>query len=74
MQIYLEMLGEEIVLSPGHKIELLAEPVDGLLPLAFYYSDKGLQIYPHKADPDRNVRFKWKLIRPGYPTILSEYE
>jgi hypothetical protein len=66
------MLSEEVVLSPGHEVELLAMPTEGLLPIAIDYHEQGLQIYPHKAfDPDWHVRFKGKFIRAGFPQSLS---
>jgi hypothetical protein len=74
MTLYLEMLGEEIVLAPGHSIELLALPLKELLPLAISRVKGGLQIHPHKEfDPDWHVRFMGKVIRAGHPTILAEY-
>lgn len=75
MRLILEMLGEEVVLSPGHSIELLARQSADLLPLTVDYVDHGLQIHPHKEfDPDWHVRFRGKLIRAAHPTILSEHE
>ena len=75
MRIYLEMVSAEIVLSPGHAVELLAQPSDGLLPVTLDYMECGLQVHPHKEfDPDWHVRFKGRLVRAGHPTILSEYE
>ena len=75
MRIYLEMLGAEIVLSPGHAVELLARSGDGLLPVTIDYVEGGLQVHPHKEfDPDWHVRFNGKLIPAGYPTILSALE
>ena len=75
MRLYLEMLGEEILMSPGHCIELMARRTADLLPLTIDYVGDGLQIHPNKAyDPDWHVRFMGKLIRAGYPTILSEHE
>ena len=59
MTLYLEMLGEEVVLAPGHEVDLLALPHDDLLPLTISYVEGGVQIHPHKvADPDWHVRFK----------------
>jgi hypothetical protein len=73
MTLYLEMLGAEVILDPGHQIELLALPLDGLLPLSIDYVEGGLQIHPHKEfDPDWHVRFNGKLIRAGYPTIPAK--
>lgn len=75
MRLYLEMLGEEVVLSPAHSIQLLAMPSPDLLPLTIGYVKGGLQIHPYKeADPDWHVRFKGKVIRAGHPTLLSDHE
>lgn len=75
IRLFLEMLGEEVVLSPGHSVELLARQSPDLLPLTIDYVDGGLQIRPYKEfDPDWHVRFKGKVIRAGHPTILSEHE
>ena len=74
MTLYLEMLGEEVVLSPGHEVELLALPLEDLLPLTVSYVKGGLQIHPHKEfDPDWHVRFKGKILRAGHPTVLAEH-
>jgi hypothetical protein len=75
MRLYLEMLGAEVVLGPGHSVELLARPSEGLLPITVDYVDGGLQIHPHKEfDPDWHVRFKGNVIPAGWPTILSKHE
>lgn len=75
MRIFLEMTCEEVLLSPGHAVELLARPDADLLPLSINYVEGGLQIHPCRVwDPDWHIRFKGKLIRPGYPTRLSEHE
>jgi len=75
MSLYLEMLAEEVVMSPGHAVELLACPTDGLLPITIDWVEGGLQIHPHhEFDPDWHVRFRGKVIRAGHPTILSEHE
>ena len=74
MTLFLEMLGEEVVIAPGQEIELLALPLDDLLPLTIDYVEGGIQVHPHKEfDPDWHVRFRGKLIRAGHPTILSEH-
>lgn len=58
MRIFLEMTGEEIFLSPGHAIELLAKKSDGLLPITVAYVENGLQIFASKEfDVDWHVRF-----------------
>jgi hypothetical protein len=75
MRLYLEMTAAEVVMRPGHVIDLLASPEEGLLPITIDCVKGGLQIHPHKQfDPDWHVRFAGKLIRAGFPTILSEYE
>ena len=75
MHLHLEMIPEEVVISPGQSIELLAKPGPGLLPLTFDLLDDGLQIHAHKdIDPEWHVRFKGRLIRAGNPTILKDYE
>lgn len=73
MRIYLEMTCEEIFLSPGHAIELLAKKSDGLLPITVAYVDDGLQIFANKEfDVDWHVRFDGKILKPGYPTRLPD--
>jgi hypothetical protein len=75
MRLYLEMLGEEVVLAPGHSVELLAKPSANLLPLTIGYVSGGLQIHPcREFDPDWHVRFRGRLIRAGHPTVLTEHE
>jgi hypothetical protein len=75
LRLYLEMLAEEVVLSPGHEVALLGRPGEGVLPITVDYVDGGLQIHPHKQlDSDWHVRFRGKLIRAGHPTILAEHE
>lgn len=75
MRLHLEMLAEEVVLGPGHSVELLARPTEGLLPLTIDYAPGGLQIHPHKEfDPDWHVRFNGKTIRAGHPTRIADYE
>lgn len=75
IRLYLEMIGAEVVLAPGHSVDLLARPNDGLLPVTIDYVDGGLQVHPHREfDPDWHVKFKGKLIRAGHPTILSKHE
>ena len=75
MSLHLEMLAEEVILGPGHEVELLAKPSPGLLPLTIGHFPGGLQIHPNKEfDPDWHVRFKGKIIRAGYPTRLKDHE
>lgn len=75
MRLFLEMVPNEFVLSPGHSVELLAKPTENLLPLTIDIVDGGLQVHPHKEfDPDWHVRFNSLVIRAECPTILKEYE
>lgn len=75
MRIFLEMVPQEVVLSPGHSIELLAKPSDDLLPLTIDLVSGGLQIHPAREfDPDWHVRFQGKVIRVECPTWLKEHE
>jgi hypothetical protein len=75
MRLYLELIGEEVVLSPGHHISLLAKPSPDLQPITFSLVARGIQVHPHKEfDPDWYVLFRGKLIKPGYPTRLADHE
>lgn len=74
MRIFLELTCEEVFLPPGQKIQLLAKPTDGLAPIVINYIDDGLQIFAQdEFDPDWHIRFMGKIIKPGYPTRLSEW-
>lgn len=72
--VFLELLCEEIVLSPGHEMELLAENKEEHFPVHILYHSTGIQIYPHKGSPEWLVKFNGKEIVPAHPTKLSEYE
>lgn len=75
MTLFLELLCEEVILSPGHSVELLAMPSPDLLPLSVEPVEGGLHIHAHmEADPDWHVRFRGQTIRAGYPTRLKDYE
>ena len=75
LSLFLEMVPEQVVLSPGHTVELLAKPSDDLLPLAINLVEGGLQIYAHKeAVPDWHVRFNGKVILTQALLILKEHE
>jgi hypothetical protein len=75
MHLYLEMVPEEIVLSPGHRISLHARPSPDLLPLTISLVDEGAQVHPYKEfDPDWHVRFRGKLLKAGCPTRLADHE
>ena len=58
--IFLEMNCEEIILSPGHKIRLMAENIPDVLPLDILYHSDGLQIYPKLGVPEWKFEYKGK--------------
>ncbi len=72
--IYLEMLCEEIHVSPNQSFELLIEDIQDALPVTINYVKSGLQIYPHRALPNWLIIFNGQRIRSDYPTILKDYE
>jgi len=75
MRIFLEMTCEEVFVAVGQKIELLARPSEGLLPITVSYLPDGLQVFPCRTfDPDWHIRFNGTVLKPGYPTRLSELE
>lgn len=68
LHIYLEMSGDEVVLSPGHEIDLLARPSPNVQPLTVVYVSDGLQIYASReADPDWHFRFNGRIYAAGSP-------
>lgn len=68
MRIYLEMLGDEVVLSPGHEIELLARLSEKLLPILVQYAGDGIQVFAHQEpDPDWHIRFNGRIYCTGQP-------
>ena len=73
--LYLEMVPEEVILSPGHSVDLLAKPTDELLPLSVEHVDNGYHVHAHREfDPDWHVRFNGKLIKAGNPTRLKDHD
>ena len=69
MRIYLEMVGDEVVLSPGHEIDLLAKHSEALLPVTVVYHSDGVQVYAHREpDPDWHFRFHGRVYSAGSPT------
>jgi len=74
MTISLEMNCEEVILEPGHVVELLAAGSDECFPVTINYYEHGLQIYPNMDTPTWLLRFQDKEILPGYPTRLSDFE
>ncbi|WP_294767896.1 hypothetical protein [uncultured Rhodoferax sp.] len=74
MTLYLEMVPEEVTLSPGDEVELLARPSEDLLPLDVVRVEDGFHIHAHKEwDPDWHVRFRGKVIKARTPTRLIEH-
>lgn len=68
MRLHLEATGDEVVLSPGHKIELLAQSSDEIYPLAINYFDGGMQIYANlDPDPDWHIKFNGRVYSAGRP-------
>jgi hypothetical protein len=75
LHLYLEMVPEEVILSPGHAVDLLARPTADLLPLTIDYVETGIQIHAcREFDPDWHVRFNGKVIKAANPTRLKEFE
>jgi hypothetical protein len=75
MNLYLEMVADQLVMAPGHEVELLARESPGLLPIHIAVVDDGLQIHPHKEfDPDWHVRFRGKIIKVEAMTRLADHE
>jgi hypothetical protein len=75
IRLFLEMVPEEVVLSPGHSVELLARPSADLLPLDIQPVDGGFQIHAYREwDPSWHVRFRGQVIRAGHPTVLKDFE
>lgn len=72
MIIYLEMSCEEIHMSPGYAIELLAEDNEDYFPMTILYHKGSLQIYPRKGSPKWRFRFNGKEFDPDFPSKLSE--
>ena len=73
--LHLEMLGEEVVLSSGHQIDLLAKPGPNLLPIAIHQVAQGIQVFPNREfDPDWHVRFNGKIIRAEHPLRLADHD
>ena len=72
MTIYLELTCEEIHMSPGHEIELLAEDNDDHFPMNILYHEDALQIYPREGSPEWRFIFNGKEYEADYPSKLSE--
>ena len=78
MRIHLEMIPDEVVLSPGHQIDLLARPNgQAVHPLTVNYLNNGIQVFTHQEpDPDWHIRFQGQIFSAGQPkeTRLADLE
>jgi len=75
ISLHLEMLAQEVILGPGHAVELLARSSQDLQPISIHQVQGGMQVFPHKEfDPDWHVRFNGKVLRARHPLRLAEYE
>lgn len=75
LRAWLEMVPECVILSPGHRIELLARPDEGLLPLDLERTADGWVVHAAQlADPDWHVRFKGHRLKPASDTRLADFE
>jgi hypothetical protein len=75
IRLFLEMVPEEVVLSPGHSVELLARPSADLLPLDIEAVDGGFHVHARREwDPNWHVRFRGQVIKARHPTVLKEFE
>lgn len=74
MSLFLEMTCEEVILSPDHQVELLAEDMDEYFPMNILYHSDSLQIYPKQGSPEWLLRFNGTEIQPSFPTRLSDHE
>ena len=72
MTIFLEVLCEEIHMSPGHEIELLAEDNDDHFPVTILYHKEGLQVYPRSGCTEWKFIFNGREYTADYPSKLSE--
>jgi hypothetical protein len=75
IRLYLEMMCEEVILAPGHSVDLLAKPLPDLLPLAIHQVEGGMQVIPfQEIDPNWHVRFRGKILKAAHPLRLAEHE
>ncbi len=72
MTISLEVTCEEIRMSPGDEIELLAEDNDEHFPMNILYHKDGLQIYPRFGSTEWKFRYNGKVYEADWPSILSD--
>ena len=66
--IHLEMVGDQVVLSPGHEIDLLTRLSRNLHPLSLVCVEGGLQVYAFREpDPSWYFRFEGCIYSAGSP-------
>jgi hypothetical protein len=74
LSLFLELVPDLVILSPGDEVELLARPSEFLLPLDIQPVEGGFHIHAHKEfDPDWYVRFRGQVVKANHPTRLSNY-
>jgi len=74
MTVCLEVTCEEIHMSPGHEIELLAEDNDEYFPMNILYHKGSLQIYPRLGSPEWKFIFNGEEYEADYLSKLSELQ
>jgi hypothetical protein len=74
MTLCLEMSCEEVILSPGHKVELLIENLEECFPVNVLYHSDALQVYPSGGFPKWLIKFNGKELIPDWPTKLKDHE
>ena len=74
IKLYLEMIPEMVILSPGDEVELLARPSNDLLPISVERVEDGFHIHAYReADPDWHVRYRSLVIKAEHPTRLFDF-
>ncbi len=73
--LFLELTCEEVILSPGHEIDLLARPIEGLRPITIVDEEDGWVVYPHLlVNTDWHIRYKGQIVRADYPTRIADLD
>lgn len=74
IKLYLEMIPEMVILSPGDEVELLARPSNDVLPIGVERVEDGFHIHAYReADPDWHVRYRGLVIKAEHSTRLSDF-
>lgn len=74
ISISLELSCEEIIMSPGHKLELLIPDYIGDVPPCIIFWESGIQVYPPGQSSEWLIKFNGNTYLPGCPTILKNLE